>query len=923
MNVQLFVAPAGTGKTTYVMNLAREAAQGLGSIPRVIVPTQLQVRAWRHRLAEAGGAIGIRVLTYDRLYADCLNAAGEVYTELSEPVRHRLIRATVDELPLEHYMPLTNRPGFIQVLQQLIGELKAGMIFPELFSDAVAAIGGEPRLDELAKIYAAYQARLQANNWADRTGLGWLAVEALAERAPDVARDWPLLVFDNFDNLTPVQLELIKVLAGRARSIVVTLTGMARANQRVLAHRRFDETRCQLEEALGVKAVPLPERDLRHAPVLIHLEANLFQGGDAQVDGQGTVHLVEASNRDGEVRAAMRWLKARMVHDGIRPAALALLARSIPPYRPFILQTAAEFGLPIRLMDGLPLRTNPSIVALLDLLRLMLPAAGDASEPSLPRRLVVEAWRSPYFDWEALPSDGALEPIGITPRDADKLDIVARWGRIVRGLLQWEEVLDDLCQVGTADPETLSGQDEERGFPPNVPVEEDARELRAKFQRFVQRMTPPSAEQPFRTFVGWLEALIGPDPQLRPAAEEPTTLRVVERAHFAEEESAERDVAALQALKDVLRGLVWAEDALGAKSVTYPRFFDELVGAVEAATYRMPIRPHREEILVTDVIRARGIPFQAVALLGLAEGEFPTTLSEDPFLRDADRMALRHELGLRLELSTESAEAEFFYETVTRPRERLLLTRPRLADNGAPWQASPFWEEVLRVVRVEPVRLIGESIPKPEQVASWPELVGSIAAHDNVGWARDWLRDQEPALDTALERTVRLLHLRQRGATRSSFDGDLGEMVETFGARFGPQQSWSASRLESYRACPFSFFVGSVLGLEPRFEPAEGLDARQLGNIYHRVFEMLYQSKDVADPSDVDQLLNVLDAVAGQILDQAPEREGFRETAWWAQTRLEIVENVRHSLQALAELPGDFIPYRHEAVFGLRALVTS
>ena len=286
-------------------------------------------------------------------------------------------------------------------------------------------------------------------------------------------------------------------------------------------------------------------------------------------------------------------------------------------------------------------------------------------------------------------------------------------------------------------------------------------------------------------------------------------------------------------------------------------------------------------------------------------------------------MALRHELGLRLELSTESAEAEFFYETVTRPRERLLLTRPRLADNGAPWQASPFWEEVLRVVRVEPVRLIGESIPKPEQVASWPELVGSIAAHDNVGWARDWLRDQEPALDTALERTVRLLHLRQRGATRSSFDGDLGEMVETFGARFGPQQSWSASRLESYRACPFSFFVGSVLGLEPRFEPAEGLDARQLGNIFHRVFEMLYQSKDVADPSDVDQLLNVLDAVAGRILDQAPEREGFRETAWWAQTRLEIVENVRHSLQALAELPGDFIPYRHEAVFGLIALVTS
>lgn len=246
------------------------------------------------------------MLTFDRLYADCLNAAGEIYTELSEPVRHRLIRATVDELPLEHYMPLTNRPGFIQVLQQLIGELKAGMIFPEVLIDAVAAVGGQPRLDELAQIYAAYQARLQANNWADRTGLGWLAVEVLAERAPDVARDWSLLVFDRFDDLTPVQLELIKVLTDRAHRIVITLTGTAHGNQRMLAHRRFDGTRRQLEEALGVKAAPLPERDVRHAPVLIHLEANLFEGEDTQVDGHCSVHLIEAPDRDGEVRAAMR-----------------------------------------------------------------------------------------------------------------------------------------------------------------------------------------------------------------------------------------------------------------------------------------------------------------------------------------------------------------------------------------------------------------------------------------------------------------------------------------------------------------------------------------------------------------------------------------------------------------------------------------
>jgi len=49
---------------------------------------------------------------------------------------------------------------------------------------------------------------------------------------------------------------------------------------------------------------------------------------------------------------------------------------------------------------------------------------------------------------------------------------------------------------------------------------------------------------------------------------------------------AERDVAALQALKDVLRGLVWAEEALDTQPVDFSRFFDELVGAVDAAAMR-------------------------------------------------------------------------------------------------------------------------------------------------------------------------------------------------------------------------------------------------------------------------------------------------------------------------------------------------
>jgi ATP-dependent helicase/nuclease subunit B len=915
MPTHLYLALAASGKTAYVLTRARAASRDLAAVPRVVVPTHLQARAARRRLAEMGGAIGARGLTFDRLYAEVLDTAGEIYVELSEPVQYRLIRAVVDSLPLKHYAPLTDRPGFIQVLQRLIGELKAARVQPDDFARAVRALGDEPRLAELAQIYAAHQTRLQAQGWADRAGLGWLAVEALEQRAPDVGRDWPLLAVDGFDSFTPIQTALLQALASRVGELVITLTGEPESGPASLAHRRFAKTRATLEAALSIQAEPLPvyltpapwaSRPL--SPVLAHLERGLFRTDAAPVDAAGAVEMIEAPERDGEVRAALRWLKQRVVLDGYRPGEVALLARNIAPYRPFIQQTAAEFGLPIRLVDGLPLRENPAVAALLGLLQMALP--NSTGEMNLARRGVVEAWRSPYFAWATLIDDG--EGPGIEPGDADDLDAVARWGRVIGGQAQWAEALDRLVVLAG-----VPSEDEDRGVPAGLPRGEAARALRAKFECFVARLTPPDGARSYRAFVGWLETLIGADdpatPGRFPVAEDPTSLQVVAQARGGDAAVAERDIAALAGLKDVLRGLVWAEEALGTPPVDFTRFVTELTGALDAASYRLPVHADREEILVADVVQARGLPFRAVAVLGLAEGEFPATLSEDPFLRDADRRRLRDDFDLPLELSTEGAEAEFFYEAVTRPRERLLLTRPRLADNGAPWQASPYWEAVRRLVRVTPERLTSESAPRPGEAASWPELLESLAVHDGYAAVRRWAEQADAVRTNGVAAAAEVLQQRGPAASGRPFDGDLSGLADACAARFALERTWSASRLEAYRNCPFAFFVSHVLGLEPRAEPAEGLDARQLGNIYHHIFEGLYRA--ATDPADLDTLLAALPAAAGAVLDDAPRREGFRATAWWTQTRAEIAENVRRSVEALAALPGGFVPLAQEAAF--------
>lgn len=895
MSKYIFFSLAAGGKSSYALGLAHQTAVS-GQEVRICVPTGLQAQAWRQRLAAAGGAFGVHVFTFDRLVAACLNAAREAYTQLSDPVQYRLLRTVIDQLPLHHYAPLQAKPGFIQVCQRLITELKSALITPAAFATAVSPLDITPRLTELADIYGRYQHQLRTENWADRVGLHWLAVEALRDRAPDACRDWPLLIVDGFDDFTSSQLQLVTLLANRVGSCIFTLT------QAAVRYPRYQRTIEKVAVALNVTPQPLPVAAPPSAshPALRHLAQHLFarpiaDPNGSQIDATAVVTLLEVADRAAEARAALRWLKQRIVWDGVPPNQVALLARDITPYRPFIRQIAAEFGLPIHLVDGQPLQQSPVIVALMALLRLHLPLP-NTHTPSLPRRQVIAAWRSPYFRW-------GNDQTAITAADADLLDAFARQQLVIQGLDQWQAAF----AAGAALQEAAPGDDEMEAdgrFTPAL-----VQQLQQKFDHFLATSLPPPAAASMRDFVQWLESLIGLDPEA-PGSQQPPegSLHVVTQAR-QNAATAAADVAALRTLKDILRGLVWAEAAVSQhSSVTYALFFSELVGAIAATHYNLPPQAAQSAILVAEVTQVRGLTFAATAVMGLSEGSFPATISEDPFLRDADRAALREQASFTLPPSTESAEREFFYEAVTRARDRLLLTRPILADNGADWVASPYWEAVRRLLEIEPTPGSSTAVLPLPETASWMEWWESAASQNLTALAAD------DAIRQHIETASAIWQMRQRAKT-GSWQGDLSPLRADLSARFGPDHLWSASRLEAYRTCGYLFFLQSVLGIAPRPEPAEGLDVRQLGSVYHAIFEQV-MAAGLPDPPAETAVRERVTAVAAPILDAAPAQQGFRQTPWWQQTRAEIIDNVTRSLITLA---GDgYTFFRAEVDFGMQ-----
>ncbi len=595
-----------------------------------------------------------------------------------------------------------------------------------------------------------------------------------------------------------------------------------------------------------------------------------------------------------------------MVQDDLQPSDVALIGRNLDRYRPFIQQVGREFGLPIRIELGQLLNQSPIIDGLLSLLALHLPQ-GD-SGPELARRQLVNVWRSPWFNWQqaGLPKLGQL---------ADALDNLGRQQRVIGGTEQWSAAFEAQIAVVEQDNDSLRVETDFEESPQSAKVVAGsaALQLQQTFDLFLQTTAPPQQANSFKQFVQWLEGLIGHDglreesQQQSPEADH--SLAMVRMAR-AERQTEDEAVAALLRLKDILRGLVWAEEVVGQQEVvSFEKFYAELSGAINAAVYDLPVAKGTRPLIATNINQARGLSWQAVAIVGLSEGEFPQPIGEDQFLRDADRKQLRSEYGFELDPSTQSSERELFYEAVSRATDHLLLTRPIIADNGAEWVPSPYWDEVRKKTGLTASKVTADRLLQPHEAASEQEWLEALATADPSRLPPEIMQgkailDQRTAAASA--------------GTQLVFDGDLTAVHPHLAETFGPDHVWSASRLESLRQCGMLFFVSSVLKIEPRPEPQEGLDVAQLGTLYHEIFEVAYtQGIPDSDDSDYYGLIEpFVTRIAEPILAEAPEKQGFRETAWWSQTKAEVINNVTKSIVALAK--DDWTFYRAEAAFGMQ-----
>jgi ATP-dependent helicase/nuclease subunit B len=377
----LVTGPANAGKAGRVLGAYRER---IAEEPVLVVPALRDVRHAQRELAGRGAVFGTRVVRFRWLFQDvaerCAVPVGRGRIASREQ-QDLLVEQAIRAAPLEALAAAAGRPGFARAAARLFAELGRSMVDPPRLRQALRAWAGDgpqrAHAEEVGALYAAYRDALETARLVDDPLFARMALDAL--RA-DPAR-WgaqPVFAY-GFDDFTPLELDLLELLAGPAGAdVTVSLpyepgraafAAIARTHERLLAgaaeHVHLESTAEHYDPASRV--------------ALNHVERRLFEPGGERPDPGDAFRLLTAGGERAEVELVAAEVLA-LLRSGTPAGEVAVVFRDPPAYASLVERVFGAYGIPFSLERRVPLAHTGLGRGVLALLRC---ASGDGTADDL------------------------------------------------------------------------------------------------------------------------------------------------------------------------------------------------------------------------------------------------------------------------------------------------------------------------------------------------------------------------------------------------------------------------------------------------------------------------------------------------------------------------------------------------------------
>jgi ATP-dependent helicase/nuclease subunit B len=788
---------------------------------------------------------------------------------------------------LGRFSPVAERPGLPPALLRTFTDLALADV-------DVSRLAKE--CPELATAFELYRQMLEQLSLADRSDVLRAAIGVVRARA--AAGELGAVCLYDLAAKTKLERELVGLLGSAEQSFVTCATGESAANAKE------------------------PEASVSDT-ALCRLQAQLFTPSEAGGTDDASVSIFSAPGESREcVEIARRVLEEAA--RGVPFDRIAILLRSPFHYRTHLVEALRRASIPAHFSRG-TVRPEPGGRALLVLLRCaaeglsavrfaeylslaVAPAASTTTDgsPATSRLVVADEGMAALLRREPTASSSLTE--------ADEAAIIQQ-SQFPR---RWEALLVDAAVVGGADRwrRRLTGLEQELAHQASQADDPKSAQRKLVALRALATFALPLIEQlaalpSSATWGQWLQALG----------------ELTERA-ISRPEAVQATLAELAILRDV-----------GPISLTEVRtVLEERLGELQLPAGTSP----GGKLLVASVEEARGRVFDSVFVPGLAEKLFPQRVVEDPLLSDRSRAAIDQNLETQVERVHRERQA--LRIAVGCASQRLILSYPRFESDKARPRVPSFY--ALEAIRAAEGMLPGfAALARRADAASatrmgWPAPELADSAIDESEYDLATLRVLLSGRKAEAEGAARYLVTENRTLARAlqararrwrpewrNVDGLVDPSAEAravLAARHQELQrrGFSVTGLEKFAACPYRFYLATVVGLRPRdtIKQVEELDPATRGSLFHEIVHQVaveLKRLGLLTMADAQQAEAVSDRVIEQVTEKWREKLAPPIGRVWEDAVEDLRLDVRYWLREL--LQSDWQVMKVELPFGLAA----
>lgn len=790
---KLLIGRAGAGKTAAVLERLCRAGQERPQV--LLVPEQMSHETERALCAAGGPQINLRaeVLSFSRLANRIFQTAGGLGEEELDAGGRLLLmyRAVQHAAPgLRVYGRPSKRPAFLTALLATADELKSCLVPPETLVRAGEEIAGPEgdKLRDLGLIFGEYDA-LAARTALDPRDRLTRAADALRVCRWAEGMDFWL---DGFTDFTPQQKELLGRLMAQAHAMTVVLTcdhlEEDEGGSGIFSPaRRTGGTLLRLARERGIvcEVEHLVTRVEGKAEALVYLEQSLFQADcPASVSCEGTVELFQACTPRSEVE----WTAARILRlvreEGYRFRDIGVAARNYGAYRDLVESVFGRYGVPV------------FSSAMTDILEKPVLALVTAA-------LETVAGNYRYDDVFRYLKTGLT---GLSREDVDLLEnYVLKWD--IRGS-RWTQSKD-----WSWHPRGYGLKWTEEDFALLSRVESARRQVSAPLETLRKNRERTGRGQAVSLYT-FLEE-IGLPGRLEERVE-----RLTQRGRPALAEEYRQ-------LWDILCGgleqcALLLEDA-PMELEEFALLFQLVLSQYDVGTIPVSL----DRVTAGETTRQTGRRVKALFLLGADDASLPQVGTAPGLLSDDDRSLLA---GYGLELAQSQRDLLYremttIYQLCAQPGQKLAVT----------WSVQgPGGEERRPSFLISRLRLLFHDLKpvREEDLKGTFRLEAALPALEQAGRDKNARRALEEL--SGFEEQVTRLD-RAAAWERGRLSRQAAERL------YGRRVAMSASRMDRYKSCHFSYFMRYGLEAEPR-KPA-GFTAPEYGTFVHYVLEHVLQDE--------------------------------------------------------------------------------